>query len=81
MEVSVAQKNVTLTKKEFDLLKIFMQNPKQVFTREMLLDKVWGYDFHGNLKIVNIHIQNLRKKLGGDYIEAVRSVGYRLFKK
>jgi two-component system response regulator VanR len=76
-EVYVANKKANLTKKEFELLKMFMENPHQVFTREVLLDKLWGYDFYGNPKIVNAHIQNIRKKLGGDYIETVRGMGYR----
>lgn len=80
IEVSISDKPVTLTKKEFDLLKLLLQNPQQVFTRDMLLEQVWGYGFHSSTKIVNAHIQNLRKKLGGNYIEAVRGVGYRLSK-
>jgi two-component system response regulator VanR len=79
-EVSVLGKKVSLTKKEFELLKLFLENPNQVFTREVLLDKLWGYHFFGNTKVVNAHIQNLRKKLGGDYIETVRGTGYRLYK-
>jgi two-component system response regulator VanR len=77
-EVYAADKKIAVTKKEFELLKLFLENPHQVFTREVLLDNLWGYDFYGNPKIVNAHIQNLRKKLGGDYIETVRGVGYRL---
>jgi two-component system response regulator VanR len=77
-EVYVADKKAAVTKKEFELLKLFLENPNQVFTREVLLDKLWGYDFYGNPKIVNAHIQNLRKKLEGEYIETVRGMGYRL---
>ena len=56
------------------------QNKNIVFSREELLDKVWGYDFDGELRTVDVHIGTLRTKLGkcGDYIETVRGVGYRL---
>jgi len=49
-----------------------------VFTREILLAKLWGYDFFGDERVVDSHIKNLRKKLGVDYIETVRGVGYRV---
>ena len=81
LEITISEKLIKITKKEFSLLQLLMQNPKQVFTREMLLEQVWGYDFYGNPKIVNIHMQNLRKKLGGNYIETVRGMGYRLDEK
>ena len=51
--------------------------PGRVFTREMLLAKLWGYDFYGDERVVDSHIKNLRHKLGTDYIETVRGVGYR----
>jgi len=76
----ISDKAIATTKKEFELLTLLLENPEQVFTREILLDKIWGYDFYGNPKIVNTHIQNLRKKLGGRYIEAVRGIGYTLCK-
>jgi len=79
-KVFISAKVIATTKKEFELLTLLLQNPEQVFTREILLDKIWGYDFYGNPKIVNTHIQNLRKKLGGRYIEAVRGIGYTLCK-
>ena len=55
-----------------------MRNPSRVFTRDNLLDQVWGYDFSGEEKIVNVHIMYLRRKLGAKLIETVRGVGYRL---
>lgn len=79
-KVFIFDKPIVTTKKEFELLTLLLENPEQVFTREILLDKIWGYDFYGNPKIVNTHIQNLRKKLGGRYIEAVRGIGYTLCK-
>ena len=70
-----------LTAKEFELLHTFISAPGRVFSREMLLSKLWGYDFFGDERVVDSHIKNLRRKLGRDYIETVRGVGYRAAKK
>lgn len=80
MEVFEAGNKLDLTHKEFEILKLLLEHQNQVFTREMLLEKLWGYDFFGNPKVVNVHIQNLRKKLKGAYIETVRGVGYKIAK-
>lgn len=72
-------KKVYLTYKEYELLKCLVLNRGKVFTREILLDKVWGYDNYAGTRTVDIHIQRLRTKLGGtisDYIRTVRNVGY-----
>jgi len=69
-----------LTAREFELLHTFLSSPGRVFTREMLLSKLWGYDFYGDERVVDSHIKNLRHKLGRDYIETVRGVGYRAAK-
>lgn len=69
-----------LTAREFDLLHTFLAAPGRVFTREMLLAKLWGYDFYGDERVVDCHIKNLRHKLGQNYIETVRGVGYRAAK-
>ncbi|MCM1167556.1 MAG: response regulator transcription factor [Lachnospiraceae bacterium] len=71
---------VKLTLKEFEILKLLMENPGLVFTREHLLQSVWGADFLGETRTVDVHIGTLRTKLGGcgDYIETVRGVGYRM---
>ncbi len=69
-----------LTQKEFDLLRLFLKNSGRVFTRQNLLDQVWGEDYFGDERIVDTHIKNLRKKLGNQLIETVRGVGYRLEK-
>ncbi len=79
-KVSVYGKEVALTHKEYELLELFMLHPGQVFSREHLLDRVWGYEIACEEKTVNIHIMNLRKKLGIDVIETVRGVGYRFGK-
>mgnify|MGYP000063955120 CR=1 FL=1 len=69
-----------LTAREFELLHTFLAAPGRVFTREMLLAKLWGYDFYGDERVVDSHIKNLRHKLGRDYIDTVRGVGYRASK-
>ncbi len=81
--VSVSDVEVTLTLKEYELLRLFLANPGQVFTREQLLSAVWGMDFVGESRTVDVHIATLRDKLGagGEMIETVRGVGYRMAKK
>ena len=71
---------VMLTLKEFELLRIFMENPGRVFSRDILLEKIWGTEFYGETRTVDVHIGTLRTKLGecGEYIETVRGVGYRM---
>lgn len=80
MRVYQEENEIFLTRIEFDLLKLFLKNPGRVFTRDNLLNQVWGYDFAGDEKTVNIHIMNLRRKLGAECIETIRGVGYRLGK-
>lgn len=79
-EVFSGSTPVALTHIEFDLLELFLRNPNRVFTRDNLLNQVWGYDFAGDEKVVNIHIMNLRRKLGQNLIDTIRGVGYRLGK-
>ncbi|MBE6845936.1 MAG: response regulator transcription factor [Ruminococcus sp.] len=71
---------VSLTYKEFELLKLFVQNPKMVFTREQIYSNIWGSDFIGETRTVDMHVRTLRQKLGeyGNIIKTVRNVGYRL---
>ena len=69
-----------LTAREFELLHTFLAAPGRVFTREILLAKLWGYDFYGDERVVDSHIKNLRHKLERDYIETIRGVGYRAAK-
>lgn len=78
--VTVNGKEIQLTLKEFEILKLFMENPNIVFTREHLLQSVWGNDYLGETRTVDVHIGTLRTKLDncGDYIETVRGVGYRM---
>lgn len=79
-QVFVSGTEIILTQSEFDILLLFLKNQGRVFTRDELLNLVWGYEFIGEEKSVNFHIMNLRKKLGVDYIETVRGVGYKIAK-
>lgn len=79
-QVFVSGTEITLTQSEFDILLLFLKNQGRVFTRDELLNLVWGYEFIGDEKSVNFHIMNLRKKLNVDYIETVRGVGYKIAK-
>ncbi len=76
--VCVSGREISLTHLEFEILLLFMKNIGRVFTRDELLNLVWGYDFVGDEKGVNFHIMNLRRKLNVDYIETVRGVGYKI---
>ena len=71
---------LTLTLKEYELLHLMLEHPMQVFTRDRLLSSIWGYEFDGESRTVDVHIRSLRLKLGaaGGQIETVRGVGYRL---
>lgn len=79
-EVTAAGEVVNLTLKEYELLKRLMKNPNIVMTRDCLLEDIWGYDFDGETRTVDVHVRTLRQKLGtcGERIETVRGVGYRM---
>ena len=79
-QVFVAGKETSLTKREFEILKMLLENQGKVMTREILLEQLWQYEFYGNDRVVDNHIKNLRRKLGGSYIETVKGVGYRIAK-
>ena len=73
-------KTLDLTFKEFELLKFFVQHPGRVFTRAQLLQEIWGYDYFGGTRTVDVHIRRLRAKLGPEFesiIDTVRNVGYK----
>ena len=78
--VYIADEPCELTYKEFELLKLFMQNAGIVMTRENIMERVWGVDFEGESRTLDMHIKTLRQKLGdaGKYIKTVRNVGYRI---
>ncbi|MBC1232227.1 response regulator transcription factor [Listeria booriae] len=77
-QVTARNLPVELTRKEFDILRLLMQNPGRVFTREMLLEQAWDYEYIVDTKIINTHIKNLRKKLATDKIQTVRGAGYKM---
>ena len=79
-EVHIDGEPVDLTYKEFELLKFLVLHPGKPFTREALLDKVWGYDYYGGTRTVDVHVRRLRAKIelgGATYIDTVRNVGYK----
>lgn len=81
-EAFIGEEKLELTPKEFELLSLMVSHQGKVFTREALLEKVWGYEYSGDTRTVDVHIRHLRQKLRDDsndpeYIETVRGVGYR----
>lgn len=82
-EVTVDGRIVELTFKEYEMLKLLAGNPGRVYTRESLLDKIWGYDYFGGDRTVDVHVRRLRSKIedaSHTYIETVRNIGYRFIK-
>lgn len=78
--VTADGERIELTYKEYELLRLFLSNPKIAYTRDRLFNEIWGMDYFGETRTVDMHIRTLRKKLGryGEMIETVRNVGYRL---
>jgi DNA-binding response OmpR family regulator len=78
-QATVGSRHLDLTFKEFELLRYLVANPGRVFTREQLLSDVWGYDYFGGTRTVDVHVRRLRAKLGDheSVIGTVRNVGYR----
>ncbi|HEV2439260.1 MAG TPA: response regulator transcription factor [bacterium] len=84
-EVRLGDRPIELTAKEFDLLRLLMSHPNQVFTRDFLLEHIWGYEYFGSTRTVDMHISRLREKIEDDpntptFIVTVRGVGYKLKK-
>ena len=80
-QVYVRGRPLDLTYKEFELLKFLAQRPGRVCDRDLLLREVWGYDYYGGTRTVDVHVRRLRAKLGAEHealIETIRNVGYRL---
>jgi two-component system alkaline phosphatase synthesis response regulator PhoP len=75
--VWIDEQEIELTTLEFDLLVIFAEYHGMVLSREKLLEQVWGYDYFGDLRVVDVHVGHLRQKIGSRYIETVRGAGYR----
>ena len=79
-QAMISDKPLDLTYMEYELLKFFVTHPAKVFTREQLLSRVWGYEYYGGARTVDVHVRRLRAKLGEEHanlIQTVRSVGYR----
>ncbi len=76
-QVWVDEELVDLTTTEFDLLLALVDHRGMVLSREQLLDQIWGYDYYGEIRVVDVHIGHIRQKIKGDYIQTVRGIGYR----
>ena len=79
-EIKKNGKTLDLTPKEFDLLRFMIININKVLTREILLEKIWGYEYSGDTRTVDVHIRRLRKKIGENHIKTIRGLGYKLVK-
>lgn len=77
-EVYCEGNKVDLTRREFDLLVFFLENPERVLTRDQLVEHVWGFDYFGDTNVVDVYVRYVRKKLTGSWIQTVRGVGYML---
>jgi len=79
-EVTLNNKDIPLTAKEFGLLEHLLRNPGRVLTREVLLNTVWGYDYYGTTRTVDVHIRRLKQKIPllNEAITSVKSIGYKL---
>ncbi len=76
-EVKINNENIDLTPKEFSLLKYLLINENNILSRNKLLKKIWGYQYSGQSRTVDVHIRRLRKKIGKEYIKTVRGIGYK----
>ncbi|KUF37380.1 MULTISPECIES: response regulator transcription factor [Lysinibacillus] len=74
----VNKEEISLTTKEFEILQLLLHNEKKVLTREIIVEKVWGYDYSGETRMIDTHIKNLRKKLNIPYIKTVKGIGYKI---
>lgn len=82
-KVTLKEKEIHLTPKEFELLHLLMGNLEQVFARDTLLEKIWGYDYYGDTRTVDMHVQRIRRKIdsqGNKYIQTVFGIGYKMRK-
>ena len=74
------EEEIELTLKEFNILKFMIRSYPMVVSREMLMDKVWGYEYYGDTRVIDAHMKNIRKKIKYDYIKTIKGVGYVLEK-
>lgn len=77
-KVYVNEVEIPLTTKEFEIVQLLVQNEKKVLTRESIVEKVWGYDYYGETRVIDTHIKNIRKKLDIPYIKTVKGIGYKI---
>ena len=82
-KVTVRGEYIELTPKEFELLRVLATHPGKVYTRDQLLERIWGYDYAGDTRTVDVHVRHLRQKIEKDpsnpeYIETLRGIGYRM---
>ncbi|WP_215559506.1 response regulator transcription factor [Bacillus mycoides] len=77
-KVYVNEVEIPLTTKEFEILQLLLQNEKKVLTRESIVEKVLGYEYHGETRMIDTHIKNIRKKLDMPYIKTVKGIGYKV---
>ncbi|WP_144499397.1 response regulator transcription factor [Bacillus sp. FDAARGOS_235] len=77
-KVYVNRVDVPLTTKEFEILQLLLQNEKKVLTRENIVEKIWGYEYAGDTRMIDTHMKNIRKKLDIPYIKTVKSIGYKI---
>ncbi|PFN69403.1 response regulator transcription factor [Bacillus cereus] len=77
-KVYVNKVEVSLTTKEFEILQLLLQNEKKVLTRENIVEKIWGYEYAGDTRMIDTHMKNIRKKLDIPYIKTVKGIGYKI---
>lgn len=77
-KVYVNRIDVPLTTKEFEILQLLLQNEKKVLTRENIVEKIWGYEYAGDTRMIDTHMKNIRKKLDIPYIKTVKGIGYKI---
>jgi len=77
-KVYVNKVEVPLTTKEFEILQLLIQNEKKVLTRENIVEKIWGYEYAGDTRMIDTHMKNIRKKLDISYIKTVKGIGYKI---
>lgn len=77
-ELFIDDTKIDVTAREFEILKLLLENQGRVYSREQLLDIIWNYEYLGETKVINTHIKNIRKKIGDNYIQTIRGVGYKV---
>ncbi|WP_193647967.1 response regulator transcription factor [Bacillus cereus] len=77
-KVYVSRVEIPLTTKEFEILQLLLQNEKKVLTRENIVEKIWGYEYAGDTRMIDTHMKNIRKKLDIPYIKTVKGIGYKI---